>query len=150
MYQLEQTTGPWWESLETFCRQLSNHKKVNIEFYPYNLDESTQKIGEEIRLIIQELITNALKHANATEISIQVSLIDGELDVIVEDNGKGFDKKNLTKGIGLRSIEDRVKRLGGNWNLESGVGTGTIMFIDVPVHKSDAKESTSLQHASVN
>lgn len=150
MYQLEQTDLIWWESLEGFCQQLSSHKKVNIQFYPYNLDESTQYIGEEIRLVIQELVTNALKHANATEISIQVSQIDNELDIIVEDNGKGFDKLTVTKGIGLKSIEERVKRLGGNYNIESGSGAGAIVFIDVPLKRPEGSESTSLNYASVN
>ena len=62
--------------------------------------------------IIQELITNSLKHAEATEIDVQISFQNDSLQVTVEDDGKGFDKREVsTKGIGLSNIESRIQYL---------------------------------------
>lgn len=151
MYELEKAELPWWEALQKFCEQVAQHKNVLINYYPYNLDESAdEKLGEEVRLVIQELITNALKHAKASEINIQVSLIEGELDVIVEDNGIGFDKQKIIKGIGMKSIEDRVKRLGGKYSIESKQGAGTIVFMDVPLKTAKTMQGSSSKYVSAN
>lgn len=151
MYELERSDKPWWEELEQFCKQLAQHKNVSIHYYPYNLDENAGgKLGEEVRLVIQELITNALKHANAKEINIQVSQIEGELDVIVEDDGIGFDQLKLIKGIGMRSIEERVERLGGKYSIETKEGKGTIVFMDVPLKTQNATDRPQATYASAN
>lgn len=151
MYELEKSDLPWWEQLDQFCQQMSKNQKTNIDFYTYNLEElDTEPIGEEIRFIVQELVTNALKHAKATQIDVQICLIEKELDIIVEDNGQGYDPNTVTKGIGSKSMEARVSKLGGSLSLETGKGKGTISFVHIPVQNLSPMERKANVYPSVN
>lgn len=85
---------------------------------------------------IQELVANAIKHAEATKLNIQISQYDDNLNIIIEDNGKGFDRSNLDKsktGMGLTNIEKRIEHLEGNFTIDSVPGKGTSIIIDIPV-----------------
>ena len=111
-----------------------------------NLEVALQDFGLENRLdnsleitifrIIQELITNIVKHANATEASINITQHESLLSIIVEDNGKGFNISefiNCTNGMGLSSIERRVEHLEGTMEVDSFPGKGTSVLIDIPL-----------------
>jgi signal transduction histidine kinase len=83
--------------------------------------------------ILQELITNILKHANATEVKIELLKRKNSIMLIVEDNGKGFDfigKKD--HGIGLMNIESRVESVNGAMNCESEINKGTVVSVNIP------------------
>lgn len=88
--------------------------------------------------IIQELVSNVLKHAAATKLTIQLVCFEVEnlINIIVEDNGKGFDteKKPETKsGIGLKSLEEFITQLQGEIRIDSSPGRGTTVNIDIPI-----------------
>ena len=99
--------------------------------------ESRLETATEISLyrVIQELMNNILKHAKATEVTIQLNKVDTNLNIVVEDNGIGFDVAEALKkgGMGLRSIETRVKQLNGTISIDSGKGRGTTSIIDIPI-----------------
>lgn len=85
---------------------------------------------------IQELVANTIKHAEATKLNIQISQYEDNLNIIIEDNGKGFDRSNLDKsktGMGLTNIEKRIEHLEGNFTIDSVLGKGTSIIIDIPV-----------------
>ena len=71
--------------------------------------------------MIQELITNCIKHAEANEIHISLTNHDSLLNIIIEDNGKGFDPKTIIDkdGMGLKTIEKRVEHLEGTFEIDS-------------------------------
>ena len=74
-------------------------------------------------------MNNIAKHSRATFVS--VSLLkkrDGRIDLVVEDNGIGFDMENIRKGLGLGSMRERVELSGGSFDIESVKGTGTNIF----------------------
>ena len=85
--------------------------------------------------IIQELITNIIKHANATETYIHLTNHKSFLNIMVEDNGKGFEVNSLSKsdGEGIKNIEKRVESVGGTMIIESFIGKGTAIIIDIPI-----------------
>ncbi|MCE7995101.1 MAG: tetratricopeptide repeat protein [Roseivirga sp.] len=87
--------------------------------------------------IIQELLTNTLKHAKATEMSVQLFRKESSLSIVVEDNGQGFEPENQdsAKGIGLKNIEGRVYKFDGEVNIDSGKGAGTTITIDLPLNE---------------
>ena len=60
--------------------------------------------------IVQELVSNTLKHANASEISVQTNSDGTTFNLIYEDNGKGFNPKEVKQGIGLENIKARLKK----------------------------------------
>jgi len=86
--------------------------------------------------MVQELVANAIKHAEASKVSIQLTQHDDNLNIIVEDNGKGFDRSTIETGktgMGLTTIEKRVEHLEGNFTVDSILGKGTSILIDIPV-----------------
>ena len=86
--------------------------------------------------IIQELVTNIIKHAEATEASISLTQHEDAINVVVEDNGKGFKAGKLSNnsgGMGLGSIEKRVEHMEGQMEVDSTPGKGTSVIIDIPL-----------------
>jgi signal transduction histidine kinase len=82
------------------------------------------------------MVSNALKHAKANLITIQLIASENTLQLMFEDDGIGFDKTAVKKGLGLKSMEDRVANLHGQFDLDSQKGFGTTIIIDIP-HEKD-------------
>ena len=82
--------------------------------------------------ILQEAINNVLKHANATEIQLDIIQSDTELFLIIKDNGVGFSKNSSKSGIGLKNIEKRIEMLKGKFNIISSE-EGTKLDIKLPL-----------------
>ncbi len=91
--------------------------------------------------IIDELLNNILKHAEANEINVQLTEHEDSLNIIVEDNGIGFyyQPESPDYGMGLSNIHARVKHFGGELSIDSSPGLGTTISIDVPVVKLPEK-----------
>jgi len=85
--------------------------------------------------IIQELITNVIKHAQATEVTVHLTPHDDVLNVMVEDNGRGFDVSQIKRGatMGLYSIQKRIENAGGSVFIDSIPNKGTTVIIDIPL-----------------
>jgi two-component system NarL family sensor kinase len=82
----------------------------------------------------QELIQNALKHAQANRVNVQISNEGGWFSMLVDDDGVGFDSKNLGKTNGLGSIQRRVEQLEGEFHFDSSVKKGTVSVIKIPLN----------------
>ena len=87
--------------------------------------------------IVQELLQNIQKHAGAERVLLQVIRHQGRCTVILEDNGRGFDltAARTKDGLGLRSVESRVRYLGGHIDWDSVPGEGTSITIELPIRK---------------
>lgn len=85
--------------------------------------------------IVQEACSNILKHAHAkkVEISLQMNFEKSLLSISVNDDGKGFDTEQVVAGIGISGMRERVLAWGGEFALQSQVGEGTRIFIQLPV-----------------
>jgi two-component system, NarL family, sensor histidine kinase LiaS len=87
--------------------------------------------------IIQELISNSLKHSKASGIRLHVSSFDDLISIVYEDNGKGFTWNGDSKGLGLYNIESRLQTLKGTLRFDSGeFGVSYTIDIPVPVHST--------------
>jgi signal transduction histidine kinase len=127
-----------YSAFSNLVKRLSNSTRTCIEFY-CNLPPET-RFDKEIELNLyrcgQELLNNALKHASAGEILVQVIRHQDSLVLMVEDNGIGFSKGTTDPdhyGIGLTNIETRVRTLNGEFLLESAAGKGTTASIELPL-----------------
>ncbi len=86
---------------------------------------------------IQELLGNAARHSQAAAIKVNIDVIDMMVNVIVEDNGKGFDvEPAIERGVGLKLIRDRVQMLNGNFQVDSTPGKGTSIHFRIPATKT--------------
>ena len=105
---------------------------VEISNLPTNIDE-TKKIM--IYRLVQEILSNTRKHAEANSILIQLLGYKNEVNLIIEDDGKGFNYDDAISegGLGLKSINSRVEFLDGKINWDSPTGNGTTVTINIPV-----------------
>ncbi len=86
---------------------------------------------------IQELLSNAARHSQATQVKLQIDASENEVRVSMEDNGRGFDVDSMGDkgGMGLKVIKDRVEMLGGNIDIHSTIGQGTHIIFVIPASK---------------
>lgn len=95
-----------------------------------------QQIGFEIYRIVQEALNNCLKHASASCIEVSMLWKGNLLTVRIADNGMGFDTNKKQKGIGLRTIAERVKSIGGELLIQTGDG-GTDILVTINIRQTN-------------
>jgi two-component system, NarL family, sensor kinase len=104
--------------------------RLNISGMDKRLDTA---IEASIYRIVQECLSNTLKHAKATRLDIQLVVEEQKVDLMIEDNGVGFDSAAKSySGIGLQNIRSRVNLLSGELELSSAPGQGTLISIMLP------------------
>jgi signal transduction histidine kinase len=81
--------------------------------------------------IVQEFLNNSIKHAGSTRLDIQVSKTDNGLCLVADDHGKGFDMADHTNGLGIKSLEHRIKLGNLRGGVSSKVGEGTKLEIQI-------------------
>jgi PAS domain S-box-containing protein len=92
------------------------------------------EVKEALYRISQEAMQNAIKHANPTEIYLELSCIEHFVEMLVTDDGQGFDTSQAFPGhLGLRSMSERAARLGGTTEIESTPGKGTRVKVKLPI-----------------
>lgn len=97
--------------------------------------------------IVQEALTNIVKHANAEKVRLAVREHDGQLLVEIQDDGDGFDAQAVDHGFGLTGIAERVSLTGGELNINSD-NNGTLLTVRLPARragKRDAGDQAELQ-----
>lgn len=129
------------ESLSKLCTQTAASTPYTVTF-KVNKDEEefAPEIKRELFRVVQELIHNAVKHAEGTTISVSLNIQDKVLTVDVEDDGRGFNPEEVmvkAKGIGLRNINARIHVLNGNFEIESRPGEGSRFRLIVPIDSDE-------------
>ena len=87
--------------------------------------------------MVQEGLNNIIKHAEATKIIVRLYCQKESLEIEIEDNGKGFDKNNISDSNGLKNIMSRARHLKGNATIQSEIGEGTILKIKIPLYDQE-------------
>jgi two-component system, sensor histidine kinase LadS len=98
--------------------------------------------------ILQELMQNAVKHAHATEVMIQVMLEPELISIFVEDNGRGFDKAFMKEGLGFSQIKGLVTFVNGRFEVDSQVNKGCRISIEFPIIPHEATDKTIISRRS--
>ena len=123
-------------AIKRLSKVVEKNHHITINVWDYGLDKRIEnRIELTLFRIIQELLTNIIKHSNASEVSISLTNHDNILNIMVEDNGVGFHLKDLKlkEGMGLKSIELRIEKLGGSVEIDSYPNNGTTIIIDIPI-----------------
>jgi len=128
------------DAIHDFCAEINTWGKVAV-------DISVGRAAEELKLehftqlslyrVITELINNTIKHAEAKNIFIDISLSDNLYKIVYRDDGKGMSPEiNTTKkGMGVKNMESRLDSIGAGYIIRSKPGKGFEMDIDLPIHK---------------
>ena len=122
------------DKLKVFVRRLFKHKKTVIHFsedikYPLELNAL---LGLNVYRICQEILTNSFKHANASDVKVQIVCLNEKLKITISDNGKGFEitEKNREK-MGLTNIRNRAAEFGISLIMKSAEDKGTEYMLEV-------------------
>lgn len=125
-------------AVATFVQVWSERSGVRVETQFVNLD--TERLPRDVELtlyrIVQEALTNVLKHAQASRVDLVVVRNAREVALTVEDNGRGFAGDDLASGndgLGLLGMRERVAAIGGHIAVESAPGAGTTLLVRVPL-----------------
>lgn len=123
-------------ALKDYCSSMNNtSSKVTLQFYGSDKGISTTQQVTMFR-VIQELINNAIKHAKASEVLVQYMREENIIDITVEDNGIGIDKKTLeneASGMGLANLRTRVAYLNGNLDFQAVKEEGTTVNVHINI-----------------
>lgn len=122
-------------AMHDLAGKINQSGKLSIRLLSFqNLEE--EQISPDIKLaifrIVQEKISNVLKHSHATELKIEINVFDNRLRLTLIDNGQGFDEKAVKKGLGLNNIRNRVEYYKGTMLLRTAPGEGCKLTVELP------------------
>ncbi|MDW8850456.1 hypothetical protein SD960_10165 [Flavobacterium sp. MMLR14_040] len=123
------------EVLETYIINLSNASQLKISFIAYpkkEINSVNELIQMEVFKIVHELLNHTIKYAKASQIEIQINLIEDDLCLLFKDNGTEFHTKNYMMGFGYINLETRIHNLKGSFVMDSKLKSGTVIEIEIP------------------
>lgn len=121
-------------AIKDLVNRIESEDTPHIEFIHYGaLNDLPTSLTLHLYRIVQELLYNCIKHAQAKEILIQVIRNDEDLEIMVEDDGRGYDPQDARKGMGTENVSARVNFLKGEISVHSEMGVGTNTTITIPV-----------------
>jgi PAS domain S-box-containing protein len=117
-----------------WCEEYGKQHKLEIGFKSADVPPLRQEISLCLYRVLQEALHNAAKHSGVKRIEVQLAVKSGEIHLIVCDSGKGFDIEaaRQKRGLGLTSMQERVRLVGGTIVIESKPLAGTVVRVCVP------------------
>ena len=129
-------------AINNLSRQFSDRNQIDVEVSGVD-SESFERLPADVETamyrIVQEVLHNIEKHANATKVVRYVTHTDTNVTIRIEDNGEGFDlqkamrKTRSTQSMGLRNMRERIELLQGSFFIHSDVGKGTFVEVKAPL-----------------
>ncbi|MFZ5352996.1 MAG: sensor histidine kinase [Bacillota bacterium] len=126
-------------TVQRFITNYTDDTRINVEFFVIGEAAELKPIIELAAFrIIQEALNNIRKHAFARNANVKIEFAKEALNIIVSDDGKGFDKERIAvhednSGYGLLSMRERVELLNGKFDLNTALGKGTRIFVSIPL-----------------
>ena len=138
-------------ALETYVKDWSARYDISVEFAMTGKPGRPlpMEVASTLYRIVQEALTNVAKHAAATDVSVTAIRHDDEIRLVVEDDGRGFDIESWGKRalgerrFGLAGMRERAALVGGTVSIESNLGAGTTLYVQLPLHDTDTATSSA-------
>jgi signal transduction histidine kinase len=134
-------------TLRSYISDYGERMNLAVEFTAdalvYPLDEDVETA---LYRVVQEGLTNVARHAHAKTVAVSLLCSEETVTATVEDDGIGFDtdspraESNLSNGTGLLGIRERLAPLGGEFEIHSNIGQGTVLVARIPVRKQDEED----------
>ncbi len=124
------------KAVEAECARFSQQEGIGVGFVGHHVSDTLSKeTALALYRVVQEGLRNILKHAGTREARVALIGDEDRVHLSIEDDGAGFDPSTVRKkgGLGLASMEERVRLVGGRLMVESGQGRGTLITVDVPL-----------------
>ncbi|MEK4233665.1 sensor histidine kinase [Anoxybacillus sp. FSL W8-0703] len=128
-------------TLKKYLQTIEEYHKTTITFtYTGEVKRLSNRFEVAVFRLVQEAVQNALKHAEATTIQVEMELKKDHLLIVVKDDGKGFNpNEKKDKAFGLMGMRERIEWLGGKLHIYSQLGRGTIVTMHIPLQKTAGK-----------
>jgi signal transduction histidine kinase len=126
------------EALGNLCREIGERRRIQLDFEERDVPDS---IGDDAALclyrVAQESLRNVVKHSRAKSAGVELCAEDGELHLTVTDSGVGYDPDQVKErnGLGVISMRERLRSLGGRLSIRSTPGEGTTVEAVVPLNE---------------
>ena len=124
------------KGLETALREYfyewKNRNDIPVIFKVEGVQTLPLDTAQAVYRIIQEALANVARHSQANHVAVTITYHADIIQVIIADNGLGFDLNKKPSGVGLRSMSERVKMIGGQFSVESEPGKGTKIILSAP------------------
>jgi PAS domain S-box-containing protein len=134
-------------AIKSFCREFSATQSVEVDFEHDNIPPSVPRdVSLCVFRILQEALHNALKHSRVRHFEVRLSCSDNQLYLTVSDRGVGFDPESALNsgGLGLTSMQERVRLVNGTISIESKPMTGTTINVRVPLEPEQGSEQVAV------
>jgi signal transduction histidine kinase len=137
-------------ALQWYVQEFEKHNSIHTEFV---VEGDRSRLPSEYETVLfrisQEALTNIARHANASRVAVRLKVYPAQIDLTVEDNGRGFDPAEVLRGDrphpgwGLLGVQERSLLLGGRYEIDSAPGRGTRIHVSIPliVETKDAKNT---------
>jgi len=138
-------------ALRSFLNGFGRRTGTTVAFLENGTPERlTPEAERTVYRIVQEAMTNVARHASANRVEIRMAEADGLVSVIVEDDGVGFDARDVERpgrqgGLGLLGIRERVAQLGGTVRIDSVIGRGTRLEVTIPAAEHRAARTATAE-----
>jgi signal transduction histidine kinase len=131
-------------ALKWQAREVSKRTSLDVSVAAELPDDLPDDFKTCIYRVVQEALHNCASHARAKSVRIRVQQAPGRLILSIQDDGRGFDSRQV-KGLGLLGIQERVAQLGGKCIVHSETGTGTILTVELPMDSGNAHGNGTLR-----
>jgi two-component system sensor histidine kinase UhpB len=132
--------------LEDLSRRFSAETGVAVNFRVRGVDSAgplPDEAGQHLEQVLREALSNAARHGEASEITVELKFAPDELDLLVQDDGCGIREPPEREGEGLRNIRERARRMGGRAEISPVVAGGTRVSLAIPLDIEAPDESES-------
>jgi PAS domain S-box-containing protein len=128
--------------LKSWCREFGERQRIDIDFRSEVSSVLPREIGICLFRVLQEALQNAVKHSGAKQINVQLAEHSNEVHLIICDSGRGFDVNAARHGhgLGLTSMEERVRLVNGTVEIQSKLVQGTSVHVRVPLRSEYAPQ----------
>ena len=131
-------------AVDSYVREFRKRYDLPVEFAHTFTDRLPQEAEAAAYRIVQEALTNIARHARATSCRIVIDQVGDSIEVLVADDGVGFDPEvqrsgRSDRGLGLLGMQERVTRLGGACVVDSAPGRGTSVTVTLPLHRARSR-----------
>ncbi len=123
-------------TLKNLCLSIARQYHTSVQFQSVDLQELPAELKLCLFRVAQEALNNAVRHGKAKRIEVSLQRVEDILSMKIIDEGEGFDPATLSSGLGLMSMQERVRFSGGKVSVESRPGIGTQVHAELPLRKS--------------